>query len=107
MNPILKKFKLINKKKGRLSEEEIKRIVEEAEKYKSDDAGIAKKIHAKNDLENYTYQMRNTLDDAKFKELIKEADRTKVDKAVKDVSAWIDSSPNAELEEFERKKKKI
>jgi L1 cell adhesion molecule like protein len=97
----------IDQQKGRLSEEEIKRIVEEAEKYKSADADVAKKIQSKNDLESYTYQIRNTLDDPKFKEQIKEDDRTKVEKAVKDTVDWIDHNPNAELDEFEHKKKEI
>jgi L1 cell adhesion molecule like protein len=97
----------IDQQKGRLSEEEIKRIVEEAEKYKSDDSNVAKKIHAKNDLESYTYQIRNTLDDPKFKDQMKEGDRTKVEKAVKDVVDWVDHNPNAELEEYEQKKKDL
>jgi L1 cell adhesion molecule like protein len=97
----------IQQQKGRLNEEEIKRIVEEAEKYKADDAAIAKKIQAKNELENYTYQIRNTLDDPKFKEQIKDDNRNKVDKAVKDTLEWVDNNPNAELPEFEHKKKEL
>jgi len=97
----------IDQQKGRLSEEEVKRIVEEAEKYKQEDAGVAKKISAKNDLENYTYQMRNTLDDPKFKDQMKEADRTKVEKAVKETTDWVDNNPNAEQDEYEQKKKEL
>jgi len=97
----------IDQQKGRLSEEEVKRIVEEAEKYKQEDAGVAKKISAKNDLENYTYQMRNTLDDPKFKDQMKEADRTKVEKAVKETTDWVDNNPNAEQDEYEQKKERI
>jgi L1 cell adhesion molecule like protein len=97
----------IQQQKGRLSEEEIKRIVEDAEKYKSEDAAVTKKIQAKNELESYTYQIRNTLDDAQFKDKLKEDDRTKVEKAVKDVLDWVDANPNAELEEFEHKKKDL
>merc|ERR1712113_1193678 len=62
---------------GRLSEEEIKKIVEDAEKYKAEDEEKRKTIQAKNDLENVAYQMRNTLDDAKFKDLIKDDDKKK------------------------------
>jgi L1 cell adhesion molecule like protein len=97
----------IDQQKGRLSKEEIDRIVEEAEKYKTEDASVAKKITAKNELESYTYQIRNTLEDPKFKDQVKEADRTKVEKAIKSVTDWLDSSPNAELEEFEHKKKEL
>jgi len=67
----------INQQKGRLSQDEIDRIVEEAEKYKAEDEEKRKQVQAKNDLENIVYQMRNTLDDAKFKDLLKEEDKKK------------------------------
>merc|ERR1712048_1383638 len=49
----------IDSNKGRLSEEEIKKIVEDAEKYKAEDEEKRKTIQAKNDLENVAYQKRN------------------------------------------------
>ena len=97
----------IDQQKGRLSQDEINRIVEEAEKYKAEDEEQRKKIQAKNDLENFAYQMRNTLDDAKFKDLLKEDDKKKVEEAVKEAIDWVDKNPNAELEEFEAKKKEL
>jgi L1 cell adhesion molecule like protein len=97
----------IDQQKGRLSEDEIKRIVEEAEKYKDEDEESKKKITAKNDLENLAYQMRNTLDDAKFKDLIKDEDKKKVEAAVKETVDWVDKNPNAEIDEFEAKKKEL
>merc|ERR1711878_198452 len=66
-----------------------------------------KTITAKNDLEGVAYQMRNTLDDEKFKELIADDDRKKVQDAVKETIDWVDANPNAEREEFESKKKEI
>jgi len=68
---------------------------------------IAKKIGAKNDLENYSYQMRNTIEDPKFQQQIKAPDRTKVEKAIKETLEWVDNSPNAELEEYQHKKKEL
>lgn len=50
----------ITNDKGRLSKEEIERMVQEAEKYKADDEALKKKVDAKNALENYAYNMRNT-----------------------------------------------
>jgi len=67
----------INQQKGRLSQDEIDRIVEDAEKYKAEDEEKRKQIQAKNDLENFIYQMRNTLDDSKFKDVLKEEDKKK------------------------------
>merc|ERR1712157_375354 len=89
------------------SEEEINKIVADAEKYKAEDEEKRKTIQAKNDLENVAYQMGNTLDDAKFKDLIKEDDKKKVQDAVKETIDWVDANPNAEKDEYEAKKKEI
>merc|ERR1719326_2711405 len=97
----------IDSNKGRLSEEEINKIVADAEKYKAEDEVKRKTIQAKNDLENVAYQMRNTLDDEKFKELIKDDDKKKVRDMVKETIDWVDANPNAEREEYEAKKKEI
>merc|ERR1712204_66198 len=67
----------IDSNKGRLSEDEINKIVADAEKYKAEDEEKRKTIQAKNELENIAYQMRNTLDDAKFKDMIKDDDKKK------------------------------
>lgn len=97
----------INQQKGRLSDNEIKKILEEAEKYKAEDEEIKKKVQAKNDLENYSYQMRNTIEDPKFKDIIKEDDRKKVEKIIKDTTTWLEANPNAETDEYEAKRKEI
>merc|ERR1712228_853234 len=58
----------ITNEKGRLSQADIDRMVQEAEKYKAEDEAHKEKIEAKNGLENYCFQMRNSLDDEKLKE---------------------------------------
>merc|ERR1712167_51593 len=55
----------ITNDQGRLSKDEIERMVQEAEKYKAEDEEHKKKVEAKNSLENYAYNMRNTLNDDK------------------------------------------
>merc|ERR1739848_270444 len=65
----------IESQKGRLSEDEINKIVEEAERYKEEDLAMKKKVEAKNNLENMAYQIRNSLDDEKMKPHISEEDR--------------------------------
>jgi len=97
----------IQQQKGRLSQEEIDRIVEEAEKYKAEDEEKRKQVQAKNDLENFVYQMRNTLDDSKFKNLLKEEDKKKVDEAVKACLKWIDEHPHADKDEYDNKRKEL
>merc|ERR1712065_68508 len=60
----------ITNDKGRLSQEEIERMVEEAEKYKAEDDANRHRVEAKNQLENYCYSMKSTLDDEKVAALI-------------------------------------
>jgi len=97
----------INQQKGRLSKDEINKILEDAEKYKAEDEEKRNQIQAKNDLESLVYQMRNTLDDTKFKDLLKEDDKRKVDEAVKACLKWIDENPQADKDDYERKKQEL
>merc|ERR1712156_245820 len=93
----------IDNNTGRLSEEEIQRIVEDAEKYKAEDDVKRKTIQAKNDLENMAYQIRNSMDT----QPIKDEDKKKIQDLVKETIDWIDNNPNADLEEYAAKKKEI
>jgi molecular chaperone DnaK (HSP70) len=62
-----------------LKKEQIEEIVENAKKFEAEDEKLRKQIQAKNDLENFVYQVRNTLDDTKYKNLLKEEDKKKND----------------------------
>ena len=59
----------ITNDKGRLSKDEIERMVQEAEKYKAEDEDAKKRIESKNNLENYAFNMRNTIKDEKVGEI--------------------------------------
>lgn len=52
---------VIKNEKGRLSQEEIDKLIKDAEKFKNEDEDLKKKVEAKNGLENYTYSIRNSL----------------------------------------------
>merc|ERR1719281_785716 len=93
----------ITNDKGRLSKDEIERMVAEAEKYKSEDEDHRKKIEAKNSLENYCYSMRNTLKDSKFEGKV--SDEEKLNKAIDEAIEWLDANQLAEVEEFTDKLK--
>mmetsp|Transcript_11537 Transcript_11537/g.28776 ORF Transcript_11537/g.28776 Transcript_11537/m.28776 type:complete len:583 (+) Transcript_11537:512-2260(+) len=69
----------ITNDKGRLSKEDIERMVEEAEKYKHEDELTRQKIEAKNSLENYAYNIRNTIKDEKIKDKITEEERKEIE----------------------------
>jgi len=97
----------ITNDKGRLSKDEIERMVKEAEKYKTDDEVAKSRVEAKNALENYAYTMRNTIRDEKIASKLDPADKTKIEKAVEDTIKWLDSNQTAEKDEFEYKRKEI
>merc|ERR1719266_131502 len=97
----------IESQKGRLTEEEINKIVEEAERYKEEDKKMKEKVTAKNDLESMAYQIRNALDDEKLKPHISEEDRAKLKAKVEETTKWVDENQAAELDEFQAKKKEL
>merc|ERR1712100_553988 len=68
---------------------------------------VRKRVQAKNDLENFAYSIRNSLSDEKLKDQISEEDKEKLTKAVEGVQEWVDNNQNAELDEFEAKKKEL
>merc|ERR1711975_41347 len=80
----------ITNEKGRLSQAEIDRMVDEAEKYKQEDEANKIKIEAKNGLENYCFTMRNTLQEEKLKDKFEGDDKDKIEKAVQEALDWLD-----------------
>ncbi|CAH8330415.1 unnamed protein product [Eruca vesicaria subsp. sativa] len=98
---------MITNDKGRLSKDEIEKMVQEAEKYKSEDEERKKKIEAKNALENYAYNMRNTIRDEKIGEKLPVGDKKKIDDSVEEAIQWLDRNQTAEVDEFEDKMKEL
>merc|ERR1712211_132846 len=86
---------------------EIDRMVQEAEKFRTEDEANKAKIEAKNGLENYCFTMRNTLNEEKLKEKFEGGDKVKIEKAVQDTLDWLDKNQLAEKDEFEAKQKEL
>ncbi|KAK8959938.1 Heat shock cognate 70 kDa protein 2 [Platanthera guangdongensis] len=97
----------ITNDKGRLSKDEIEKMVQEAEKYKSEDEEHKKKVEAKNALENYAYNMRNTIKDEKIAGKLSAGDKKKIEDTIEKAIEWLDGNQLAEAEEFEDKVKEI
>ncbi|CAN6563921.1 unnamed protein product [Malus baccata var. baccata] len=97
----------ITNDKGRLSKEEIEKMVQDAEKYRAEDEEVKKKVEAKNALENYAYNMRNTVRDDKFAGKLDPADKEKIEKAVDDAINWLEGNQLAEVDELEDKLKEL
>ncbi|KAJ2960914.1 hypothetical protein NQZ79_g3795 [Umbelopsis isabellina] len=97
----------ITNDKGRLTKEDIERMVSEAEKYKAEDEAAAARISAKNGLESYAYNLRNTLQDEKVSGALEAADKEKLQTAVDEAIKWLDESQEASKEEYESKQKEV
>lgn len=97
----------ITNDKGRLSKDEIERLVQEAERYKAEDEEVKKKVEARNALENYAYNMRNTVRDEKFAAKLAPEDKTTIEKAVDDGLEWLEKNQLAEVDELEDKLKEL
>jgi heat shock protein 1/8 len=97
----------ISNDKGRLSKEDVERLIREAEQHKEADSLVVKKIQAKNDLEQYAYQIKHTINDDKLKDKITEDEKKRMGDMVTSVEAWIAANQNANVTEFEAKKKEL
>jgi heat shock protein 5 len=95
----------INNSKGRLSEEEIERMVREAEEFASEDEAQRKKIEALNQLQNYIWSLKSGLSDTDgLGSKLSESDKSTVQTAVKEATEWVDENGStATAEEFEEK----
>jgi len=95
----------ITNDKGRLSKDDIDRMVREAEEYADEDAKAKERIDAKNALESYCYQMKNTSSEDKFKEAVSEEELKQVTDKVDEVMQWLETAENAEKDEFDSMQK--
>ena len=90
----------ITAEKGRLSEDEIERMVREAEEFADEDAKLRENVEARNQFEAYAYQLRGSLDGLS----LEDDDKTALDKALDAATAWLDehtspAPPKAESDE--------
>jgi len=97
----------ITNDKGRLSKDDIERMVREAEQFADEDKAAAERIQAKNGLESYCYSMKNTMGEEKTKAALGEDDVKAVTDKVDEVMQWLDTADNAEKEEFESMQKDL
>jgi heat shock protein 1/8 len=98
---------VITNDKGRLSKEDIERMLSDAEKYKEEDEAEGKRVAAKNGLESYAYSLRNTLSDPKVDEKIEAADKETLKTEIDKVVNWLDESQQATREEYEEHQKEL
>jgi len=97
----------ITNDKGRLSQDEIDRMVQEAETFKAEDEANRDRVEAKNKVENYAYSLKNSLSDEKLEAKIGGDDKAAALAKIDEVTNWVDNNPSAEKEEFEEKQKEL
>jgi len=97
----------ITNDKGRLSQDQIDKMVKEAEKYKDDDQKQRERIESKNQLENYAYSIRSSLQDEALAGKLSEDDKAKLNAAVDSALSWLDTHQGGNKEEFEAKRKEL
>jgi heat shock protein 5 len=98
----------ITNEKGRLSQEEIDRMVQEAEEFAEEDKRAKERVDARNNLETYAYNMKNQVEDSdKLGGSLDESDKQTVKEAVNEAIEWLDENQDAEKEDYEEKLKSL
>ncbi|KAK9176940.1 hypothetical protein WN944_028959 [Citrus x changshan-huyou] len=94
--------------KRRFSEEEIQRMVKEAEEYAEDDKNARERINSRNKLESYIYNMRGTINDSnKLADKIDSDDKEKIESTLEEALEWLDDNQNAGKDDFDEKLKEV
>ena len=101
----------ITNDKGRLTEEEIEKMIREAEQYADEDKKTKERVEARNSFDNYIHSMRSTVegsgDNKGLSEKLDEDEKSTVLDAVKEGESWLGENPDAEADEIKEKQKEI
>merc|ERR1719491_502185 len=99
----------ITAEKGRLSEDEIERMVKEAELYAEEDKKVKERIDAKNGLESYLYNLKNQLEDEEkgIADKISAGDKKELQDLIDETLDWMEDNPEAEKEDYDEKMKEV
>merc|ERR1712061_482027 len=97
----------ITNDKGRLSKEEIDRMVQESETFKAEDEKQKERIDAKNGLESYCFNIKSIIEDSQLKEKIPESDKNMIVGKCNETITWLERNQMAEVDEFKDKQKEL
>ena len=99
----------ITAEKGRLSEEDIERMVREAEEFAEEDKKVKERIDGRNGLESYLYNLKNTLDDDEkgLADKISDEDKEELESTINEALDWVDENPEADKEDYDEKQKEV
>jgi molecular chaperone DnaK (HSP70) len=96
---------VINNNKGRLSDEQIERMIAEAEKFAEDDRKIRERIEAKSQFESYVYSLKASFD--KIKSKLNAHDQETLQYAIDERINWLDASDAVSAADFQEQKKEL
>merc|ERR1712070_831431 len=96
----------ITSEKGRLSDDEIEAMVREAEEFAEEDSKEKAKIQARNELEAYLYNLKNSISDT-LQDKLSEDEKSELNTAINDGLDWLEDHPAAEKEEYDDKQKEV
>jgi len=96
----------ITSEKGRLSDEEIERMVKEAEDFAEQDTAEKNNVEARNQLEAYLYNLKNSINDT-LEGKLEEAEKDELLKSIDDALVWLEDNPAAEKAECDEKQKEV
>lgn len=98
----------ITNDKGRLSEEEINRMVEEAKQFEEEDKLAEQKISARNSLDSYIHSLSSQVEDPdKLGKKLSDEEKSTIKDAVKEAKSWFDSNQDASKDEYDEERKKL
>merc|ERR1712238_365989 len=99
----------ITAEKGRLSEDEIERMVKEAEEFADEDKKVKDRIDSRNGLESYVYNLKNQLDDEEkgMADKISAEDKKDLQDSIDETLDWLDENPEADKEDYDEKQKEV
>lgn len=99
---------VITNDKGRLTKEEIERMVKEAEEFAEEDKIAKEKIDAKNQLDNYVFSIKNTIEDPeKLADKLSEEEKTTMKSALEETETWLKDNQDATKEDYEEQRKTL
>merc|ERR1712232_375553 len=97
----------ITNDKGRLSKDDIERMVREAKEFEEQDNKARDRVESRNGLESYCYSMKNTINEEKFKSAISEEEKKQIEDKIDETTKWLETADHAEKEEFESMQKEL
>lgn len=97
----------ITAKKGRLSEKDIERMIQEAEDFAEEDAKIKARLDAQNGLESYIYNLKNTLQEHSDSETLSPQDKKELLDVLDETLDWMEDNPEADKDEYDGKQREV